>query len=134
MSSFWAIKWVVFLTTFFNNFLKNQYSFIELELKFYLLLGIYFYIFFSSFSYLKCLQCNSQYKRDIIFFNEIVDISDEIANISTKRAYEMKLGTLDFIFRYQRSTLQCPRKSVSRRVRTLLISLTLSLTPCMIFA
>ena len=34
----------------------------------------------------------------------------------------MKLGTLDFISRYQKSTLQCLRKSVSRRVCTLLVS------------
>ena len=34
----------------------------------------------------------------------------------------MKIGALGFIFRYQKSTLQCPRKSVSQRVCTLLVS------------
>ena len=40
--------------------------------------------------------------------------------------YLKKKGPLDgnvIIFRYQKSTLQCPRKSVSRRVWTLLISI-----------
>ena len=31
------------------------------------------------------------------------------------------MRALGFIFRYQKSTLQCPRKSVSRRVWTLLV-------------
>ena len=35
----------------------------------------------------------------------------------------MKIGALGFIFRYQKSTLQCPRKSVSQRVCTLLVSI-----------
>ena len=42
--------------------------------------------------------------------------------ISRKSAYEMKVGTLGFIFRYQKSTRQSPRKSVSRRGCTLLVS------------
>ena len=58
------------------------------------------------------------------FFNEVEDIWDEIAHILSKRAYELELGTLCFIFRYQKSTLQYPRKSVSRRVQfTLLVSI-----------
>ena len=39
----------------------------------------------------------------------------------------MELGTLGFLFRYQKSTLQCPRKSVSRRVWTLLVSFSRSI-------
>ena len=54
------------------------------------------------------------------FFNKIENIWDEIAHILRKRAYEMKVGTLGFIFRYQKSTLQCPRKSVSHRECTFL--------------
>ena len=39
------------------------------------------------------------------FFNEIEDIWDEIDQISRKRASEMELATLGFIFTYQKSTL-----------------------------
>ena len=59
------------------------------------------------------------------FFDEIEDIWDEIAHISRKRAHWTEMWALGFIFKYQKSTLQCPRKSVSRRVWTLLVSETL---------
>ena len=61
------------------------------------------------------------------FFNEIEDISDEVAHISRKRAYEIKVGIPGFSFRYQKSTLQCPRKPVSRRVSTLLVNMKLNI-------
>ena len=38
------------------------------------------------------------------FLKEIEEIWDEIAHISRKGAYEMELGTLSFISRYQKST------------------------------
>ena len=55
-------------------------------------------------------------------FNEIEDIWDEIAYISWKMAYDMKLETLGFIFRYQKSILQSPRKSFAQKVCTILVN------------
>ena len=49
------------------------------------------------------------------FFNGIEDIWGSIALISWNRADRMKLSALGFIFRYQKSTLQCTLYSVSRR-------------------
>ena len=56
------------------------------------------------------------------FFDEIEDIWDEIAHISRIRAHWTEMWAPGFIFRYQKSTLQCRKKSVSRRVWTLLVS------------
>ena len=62
---------------------------------------------------------------------EIWAISYEISSISSKimsllltvTFHWTEMWALGFIFRYQRSTLQCLRKSVSRRVWTLLVNL-----------
>ena len=97
------------------NFQKNQYFFNKSHLNFYLLLST-FIIFLPRFRIVNTWEKTS-------FFDEIEDICDEIVHISRKRAHWMEMWALGFIFRYQKSALQCPWKSVSRRVWTLLVSI-----------